>query len=70
MNSTASQFTASIVSWVEHEEAILALLLKKVMHDVEEIMESVAVFSAFALLAYIFLSVLPQLDQYTQLGLL
>jgi hypothetical protein len=68
MNSASSQFTSSIVSWIEHEEAIVASLLKKLMNDVEEIMNPVAVLGVVALLAYVFISVLPQLDYYTQLS--
>jgi hypothetical protein len=68
MNNTAFHFTESLVSRIEHEEAIVALLLKKIMHDAEELMELVAELGVVALLAYIFLFVLPQLDQYTQLS--
>jgi len=68
MNSKASHFSAHVISWAEHEEAILVSLVRKLRNDVDEIQESVAVIGVVALLAYVFLSVLPQLDYYTQLS--
>lgn len=68
MNSKALHFSAHVISWAEHEEAILVSLVRKLRNDVDEIEELVAVIGVVALLAYIFLSVLPQLDHYTQLS--
>jgi hypothetical protein len=68
MNAKASHFSANVISWAEHEEAILVSLVRKLRNDVDEIKELLAVIGVVLLLAYVFLSVLPQLDHYTQLS--
>jgi len=68
MNSKTSHLSAHVISWAEHEEAILLSLVRKLRNDVDEIKELVAVLGVIALLAYVFISVLPQLDYYTQLS--
>jgi len=68
MNTKASHFSAQVMSWAEHEEALLVSLVRKLRNDVDQIKELVTLFGVVALLAYIFLSVLPQLDHYTQLS--
>jgi hypothetical protein len=68
MNITAIHFPRSIVSWVEHEEVLLVSLVRKLRNDIDEIADPIGVIGVVALLAYVFLSVLPQLDYYTQLS--
>jgi hypothetical protein len=68
MNNTAAHLVTNVAAWVEHEEAILVSLVRKLRNGVDEIQESVAVIGVVALLAYVFLSVLPRLDYYTQLS--
>jgi hypothetical protein len=68
MNAKASHFSAHVISWAEHEEAIFVALLRKLRNDVDEIEESVVLICVVSLLAYIFLSVLPQLYHYAQLN--
>jgi hypothetical protein len=67
MNSKTAHFSAHVLSWVEHEEAILVTLVRKLRNDVDEITDPVVVIGVVVLFAYIFLSVLPQLSQHTQL---
>ena len=68
MNSKASHFSAHVISWAEHEEAILVSLVRKLRNDIDEIADPIGVIGVVALLAYVFLSVLPELNQYTQLS--
>jgi len=57
MNSIASHFSAHLIAWFEHEEAILVSLVRKLRNDVDEIKDPVVVIGVVVLCAYIFLSI-------------
>jgi hypothetical protein len=67
MNGTASHLTTGVMSWIEHEEIVLLSILRKLLEGVDKLVEPMIDIGLFALIAYIFLSVLPQFTQCAQL---